>query len=81
MMPMLLEEERWQQLNAGKLRGTGAAVWHTTLGTTNDYWCGEWSHRTPRQLLRECETIIDDLLRNHPELQRHSDLRSENCEQ
>lgn len=56
------------QDHAGKLFGTttGKAVWHTD-GKGN-YWCGSWHTRTPKQLLRECRSIIPDLLKNHPEL-------------
>jgi len=55
------------QLHAGK-RKDGSYIWHCNEGT--EYWCGDWSHRTPAELLSECRSIICDLIVNHPELIR-----------
>jgi hypothetical protein len=41
-------------------------LWH--LDDNGLYWCGDWYHRTPKQLLDECTTTIRDLIMNHPEL-------------
>ena len=56
-------------MGVGKLMGKtrGRAVWHLREdGKT--YWCGLWHDRTPRQLFKECQTILLDLARNHPDL-------------
>jgi hypothetical protein len=56
------------QLHAGRLKGSGAGVWHT-----NDkcvYWCGKWHNRTAAELHAECLTILADLEKNHPELKK-----------
>jgi hypothetical protein len=45
----------------------GNKVWHTNFDNTK-YWSGTWYERTPAQLLKECRSIIRDLLKNHPEL-------------
>ena len=59
-----------EQLHAGKLKGTGEEVWHSELDNgVLTYWCGSWHRRTPEELYAECQTILADLLRNHPELQ------------
>ena len=54
------------QVHAGISERDGGPVWHTD-GKGN-YWCGDWSHRTPRELMNECLTTMRDLLLNHPEL-------------
>jgi hypothetical protein len=54
------------QLQAGKLRGTGDSVWHSNDHVT--YWCGSWHDRTAEELYKECQTIMRDLLKNHPDL-------------
>jgi hypothetical protein len=41
-------------------------LWHTN--SDGLYWCGSWYHRSPLELLRECESTVADLLKNHPEL-------------
>jgi hypothetical protein len=41
-------------------------VWHTD--SKGLYWCGNWYHRTPRELLDECTSTIRDLILNHPDL-------------
>lgn len=56
-----------KQLHAGVSSLDGDTLWHTD--DNGLYWCGHWHHRTPTQLLNECRTTIDDLLRSHPELQ------------
>lgn len=50
--------------------GTGryGSIWH--LNSEGVYWSGDWSHRTPQELLNECTSTIRDLLLNHPELVR-----------
>lgn len=57
-----------EQLHAGKLKGKGDSVWHTSemKDGSVEYWCGSWHHRTPQELYNECLTILADLARNHP---------------
>lgn len=61
-----------KQLNAGKAgqsiyKGYPMnALWHTDSKSL--YWCGNWYHRTPLELLKECQATIVDLIQNHPEL-------------
>lgn len=63
-----------EQLHAGIVHGSktrdGSTLWHTgTRDGKTGYWCGNWHYRTPLELLRECESTIADLLKNHPELE------------
>ena len=65
------KQHRTIQLHAGKLKGKGDGVWHTKdepNGVSTVYWCGSWHDRTAKELYDECQTIMRDLLRNHPEL-------------
>jgi len=54
------------QLHAGNLKGSGGKVWHS--GDHMNYWCGSWHERTAEELYKECQTVMRDLLKNHPEL-------------
>lgn len=55
------------QIHAGQSSHTpGRSLWHTDL--EGKYWCDYTNHRTPKQLLHECLTTIEDLKRNHQEL-------------
>lgn len=54
-------------MGIGKLKGRGKSIWHFREGDKK-YWSGAWYDRTPTQLLRECQTTIKDLYKNHPEL-------------
>lgn len=59
------------QLHAGILRGMGKrtsmnSVWHS--GDHKIYWCGSWGDRTYKELYKECQSIIADLEKNHPDL-------------
>lgn len=54
------------QLHAGKLKGVGRSVWHSDDHVT--YWTGSMHTRTAEELYRECQTVMRDLLKNHPEL-------------
>lgn len=54
-----------ERLHAGTNALTGKALWHRA---EDGYFCGHHYHRTPQQLLAECQSTISDLLRNHPEL-------------
>lgn len=58
------------QKHAGRLKGIGGAVWHTITALNGEtrYWCGNWDRRTPVELFLECNSIIQDLLNNHPDL-------------
>lgn len=62
-----------EQLHAGLLRGlpNGLASWHSR-GAGDDlvYWIGMFHERTPVELYRECITILADLSRNHPGIER-----------
>lgn len=55
-----------QQLHAGNSERNDGKVWHTD--SKGLYWCGDWNHRTPEQLMRECVSTIKDLRKNHQEL-------------
>ena len=51
------------QLYAGRGRNM-STVWHTNV---NGHYCiGDLYPRTPRQLLQECLSTVQDLLVNHP---------------
>jgi hypothetical protein len=56
------------QKHAGISCHLGAPLWNTDAD--GNYWCGDWSHRTPDELLQECITTIHDLLGNHPHLKK-----------
>ena len=56
-----------KQLHAGTSSLNGEALWDTD--SEGKYWCGHCHHRTPKQLLDECRTTIEDLKRNHPDLE------------
>jgi hypothetical protein len=61
------QKSKWHCLHAGD-GPNGKKLWHK-WDSDDGYWSGSWHHRTPEQLLHECETTIKDLLINHPELQ------------
>lgn len=54
-------------MGIGKFKGRGKAIWHLKQDGKH-YWSGLWHDRTPKQLLKECQTTIKDLYKNHPEL-------------
>ncbi len=54
------------QLSAGKNVNSQDSLWHTDIN--GKYWLGDGYHRTPKQLLEECRSVIADLIVNHPEL-------------
>ncbi len=54
------------QLHAVKLKGYGDSVWHS--GDHVNYWTGSLHNRTYKELYKECQTVMRDLLKNHPEL-------------
>lgn len=54
------------QLHAGISKKTGRPIWHSDNHI--DYWSGNWGNRNYRELYKECQTIMRDLLKNHPEL-------------
>lgn len=60
------ESQSGVQLHAGKLKGVGHSVWHSDNHT--DYWTGSMHNRTYKELYLECQTVMRDLLKNHPEL-------------
>lgn len=41
-------------------------LWH--INGKGLYWSGQWGDRTPEELYFECETTMQDLLKNHPNL-------------
>ena len=48
------------QLHAGRdARKNVGSIWHTDCDGL--FWCGDWYHRTPAQLERECISVIKDL--------------------
>ncbi len=55
-----------EQIHAGYSEKRKSTIWHTD--SKGEYWCGDWHHRTPSELLEECKSTIIDLLINHPEL-------------
>ncbi|MCK9556319.1 hypothetical protein M0R36_11010 [bacterium] len=62
-----------QQLHVGNVRGIKVdnnAAWHSRDYPDGKitYWCGSWGERTPKELLKECQSIIIDLLIQHPDL-------------
>lgn len=66
-----------EQLHAGTIHGSkssdGTPLWHTGIRDGKcGYWCGNWHYRTPKELLAECESTIQDLLANHPELKKRT---------
>ena len=54
------------QLHVGVSALNGGGLYHTD--TKGLYWCGHTHHRTPRELLVECQTTILDLIKNHPDI-------------
>lgn len=62
-----MKKREFTQLHAGNSTlDRDKSLWHTD--SDGKYWCGHWHHRTPLQLLHECQTTIADLVENHPEL-------------
>jgi hypothetical protein len=61
----------WKQFHAGTAATTGEPLWHK-WDDKPGYWSGHLGHRTPLQLLRECQSTIRDLIKNHPNLNRYA---------
>jgi hypothetical protein len=61
-----------KQNHAGNLKGkkNGTKVWHSRFKEPKIYWCGSWHERTYKELYKECQTIMKDLEKNHPDIKR-----------
>jgi hypothetical protein len=46
--------------------GRKTHLFHTD--SVGKYWCGYTHSRTPLELLNECQSTIEDLVKNHPHL-------------
>ena len=49
----------------------GNGLWHSHgmyYHKPDTFWCGNWGDRTPEELIRECETTLEDLKTYFPEL-------------
>lgn len=56
-----------RQIHIGKLgKDENDTLWHSD--SEGNYWCGNWYHRTPKQLKIEAESVLEDLKFLYPKL-------------